>query len=136
MSKGVDIYIDNKKSDKKLELSNIPDNANSILNAIKDKVLNLKVDHTLTPNMVLDKVVVIPKAVEMPEPGFFDYFKSKPKSEPDLIEPVDLIKLSEMVGPDNLQKLSVEPTVDVYFKTPLGGRRSRRSRKSRKSRRR
>lgn len=125
----LNIYV-NGESKRQLKSKNIVDNASSILNAIGDEGTQLKLDGTLTPNMVLDKVVVIPKAVEIPEPGFFDYFKSKPENEP-----LDLIKLSTMVSPDNLKNLSVEPTVDVYFKTPLGGRRrSRRSRKSRKNR--
>ena len=113
------------------------DNANNILGAIGDKVTSLKVDGTLKPNMILNKVVAMPKSVAMPkpEPGIFDYFKSEPKSQPKS-EHVDLMKLYKMVGPDNLKNLSVEPTIDVYLKEPsLGGRRKRKSRKTRKNKR-
>jgi hypothetical protein len=106
------------------------DNANSILNLIKDEVTHLKVNGTLMPNMVLDKAVAMPKPLAS-NPGFFDFLKSKPVES----EPVDLVKLSTMVSPDDLKKLSVEPTIDVYFKTQAGGRRrSRKTRKSRKNR--
>ncbi len=132
----LNIYVNGVK---KIQLqSTIADNARSILNEIGGAVTKLKHDGTLTPNMVLDKVVVIPKAVAIPEPehGFFGYFKSNPKSDIER-DPVDLIKLSTMVIPDTLKNLSVEPTVDVHFSTPVGGRRrSCKSRKNRKSRKR
>jgi hypothetical protein len=136
MSKVVlNMYVNGEKK-VPLQLDLVSDNAHSILRAIGDKVTHLKVDGTLKTNMILDKVVVTPKSVEIPkpEPGFFDYFKSEPISE-SISEPVDLVKLSTMVDPDKLKNLLVEPTIDVYFKTPVGGRR-RKTRKSRKSRRR
>ena len=129
MSKVVlNIHVDGE-SKEPLQLELISDNAQSILNRINEELFVLKNKRILTQNMVLDKAVATPK----PEPGFFDfdYFKSEPKSEP-----VDLVKLHKMIGSDNLKNLSVEPTIDVYFKTPLGGRKTRKSRKNRKSRKR
>jgi hypothetical protein len=127
----LNMYVNGEKKGP-LQLHLLSDNANSILDAIRDTVTHLKVNGTLKPNMVLDKVVVTPKSVEIPKPGFFDfdYFKSESKSEP-----LDLVKLSTMVGPDNLKNLLVGPTIDVYLKTPLGGRKKRKSRKTRKNKR-
>jgi hypothetical protein len=110
----LNMYVNGEKKGP-FQLKLISDNASSILNAIQEELFTLNRNNS--QNMVLEKVVVTPKQ------DFFDFFKSKP-------EPVDLVKLSTMVTPDALKKLSVEPTIDVYFTTQAGGRR--RSRKSRK----
>lgn len=113
-----------------LQLNLVSNNAYSILNLIQKELPTL--NRNTSQNMVLDKVVVTPNSFPeaKAESGFFDFFKSAPKSEP-----LDLVKLSTMVNPDALKNLFVEPTIDVYFKTQAGGRRKRKTRKSKKNKR-
>ena len=112
----LNLYVDNE-SKGPIPLKLVSDNANSILNAIKEELFTLKRNNNLPQNTILDKTFVIPK------PGMFDFFSKT--------ERVDIKPLTE----DVLKKISVEPNIDVYFSTQRGGRRKRKSRKTRKNKR-
>ena len=99
-------------------------NAKDILTSINEAVLYLKTNKNL-PEYEKNKNKSLKKVLAMTKPGTMDFLSKSQR--------VDLLTLSE----DELKNLSVEPTIDVYLTTPVGGRRrSRKSRKSRKSRRR
>jgi len=96
-------------------------NAKELLTAIKETILYLKTNRNLPEDMKVNQNANV-KVMATPKRGMFDFFSKN--------EPVDLLTLSE----DELTKLSLEPTIDVYLSTPTGGKRSRKSRKSRKRR--
>jgi len=96
-------------------------NAKDIKTAIIETFLFLRTNSNIPDNMKINKNAVIIKILAIPK-GMFFFSKS---------EPVDLNQLSE----DELKKLSLEPTIDVYFSTPAGGRKKRKSRKTRKNKR-
>ena len=97
-------------------------NAKDILTSIDEALLYLKANKNL-PEYEKNKNKTLKKVMAMTKPGTMDFLSKSQR--------VDLLTLSE----DDLKKLSVEPTIDVYFKTQAGGRRKRKSRKTRKNKR-
>lgn len=95
--------------------------ANDIVTSINEAILFLKTNRNLPDNLKISQHTNV-KIMATPKPGMLDFF-SKPK-------PVDLTQLSQA----ELEKLSLEQTIDVYF-SQAGGRRRKTYRKSRKSRR-
>lgn len=95
--------------------------ANDIVSSINEAILFLKTNRNIPDNLKISQNTNV-KIMATPKPGMFDFF-SKPN-------PVDLTQLSQ----EELAKLSLEPTIHVYF-SQAGGRR-RKTYKSRKSRKR
>jgi len=112
---------DNGTLNGKVPINTSSTNAKDIKTAIIETFLFLRTNANLPANMKVNqnaniKIMAIPK-------GIFGFFSKS--------EPIDLNQMSE----DKLKNLFVEPTIDVYFSTPVGGRKRRKTRKTRKNKR-
>ena len=106
--------------EKTLDVNTQSTNAKEILTAINEAVLYLKTNRNL-PEYEENKNKTLKKVMAMTKPGTMDFLSKSQR--------VDLLTLSE----DELKKLSLEPSIDVYLSTQRGGRRK--YRKTRKNKR-
>lgn len=112
---------DNNTPNGTIPINTSSTNAKDIKTALNEPILYLRTNRNLPDNMKVSQNANI-KIMATTKPSMFD-FLSKSKQ-------VDLLTLSE----DELKNLSVEPNIDVYFKTQAGGRK-RKTRKTRKNKR-